>query len=244
MKSVILISMIAASLSASAQEPMDKKHTMDKKDFTILISRGIGVSFQKFDNLNSRIAGFPEYEALKNPMWTLSLGSMHVMKNFISQITGTVGSTMSGHRDKKSSTLRSLSGGFDIGYDVIPADKIMLYPLAGIGVDAYQAIFYKDVSSVPFDDVLESPAAQNNIRSVRFNNVFATYRFGLGFALKSPKGCGTIGLQGGYTGSFKSKSWKSNENQTLSGAPVDNLSRFNVSLILSGGMGMMGMGKH
>jgi hypothetical protein len=222
---------------------MYRKHTMDKKDFTFLVNRGIGVSFQKFENLNGRIAGLPEYEALKNPMWTLSLGSMHVVKNVVSQITATVGSTMSGHRDKKSSTLRSLSGGFDLGYDVIPADNIMLYPMAGIGVEAYQAIFYKDVSSVNFDDVLESPNVQNNIRSVRFNNMFATYRFGLGLALKSPKGCGTIGLQGGYTGSFKSKSWKSSENQTLNGSPVDNLSRFNVSLILSGGMGMM-MGKH
>ena len=241
MKSVILVSLIVASLSLSAQDTLQKMHRMDKKNFSAWISRGLGVSFQQFDNLNSRIAGLPQYEALKNPMWTISLGSMHVMKNVVSQITATAGSTMSGHRDKKSSTLRYLGGGFDLGYDVVPAEKIMLYPMVGLGVETYQAIFFKDVSGVDFDDVLESPSVQNNIRSVRFNNTFATYRLGLGFALKSPKGYGTVGLQAGYIGGFSSKSWKSNENQTLSGAPVDKLSRFNVSLVLTGGMGMMGM---
>ncbi len=238
MKSIILVSLVALSFSLSAQDKMDKTTTMDKKKAEVWLVRGIGVSFQKFESLNSRIAGLPQYEGLKDNIWTLSLGSMHVMKNVVSQITATAGSTMSGHRDKKSSALRFLSGGFDLGYDVVPADKIMLYPMVGVGVEAYQALFYKDVSGVNFDDVLGSSAVQNNIRSVKFNNVFATYRLGLGFALKSPKGCGTIGIQAGYTGSFKDKSWKSSENQSLNGAPVDNLSRLNISLVFTGGMGM------
>jgi hypothetical protein len=173
-------------------------------------------------------------------MWTLSAGSMHVRNNFISQLTLTGGSSLSGDRDKKSSALRFLSGGLDFGYDVIPADKIMLYPLAGIGVETYHAIFYKDVSGVDFNDVAQSPTIQNAIRSVKFVNTFFTYHFGLGFALKAPKGSGSIGIQAGYTGSFKEKGWKSSEYQTLDNAPSDNLSRFSVSLVFTGG-GMMMM---
>ena len=244
MKCIILISLFTLSLSLSAQDTMHKKSAMERKNFSAWLSRGLGVSFQKFEGLNSRLAEFPQYESLKDHMWTISLGSMHVRNNFISQITGTAGSTMTGHRDKKSSTLRFLSGGIDFGYDVIPADRIMLYPMVGAGVEAYQALFFKDVSGVDFDDVLGSSTVQNDIRSVKFNNSFATYRLGLGFALKSPKCHGTIGLQAGYIGSFSNKSWRSSENQSLNGAPVDNLSRFNVSLVFSGRMGMgMGMMK-
>ena len=231
MKSIILILLSAASVSLYAQ---------DKKDnFVPMMTRGIGVSFQKFNGLNSRIAAFPQYETLKDHMWTLSLGSMHVRKNFISQLTITGGSSLSGDRDKKSSALRFLSGGIDLGYDVIPSDKIMLYPLAGIGAETYQAIFYKDNSAVDFNDVLLSPIVQNSIRSVKFTNSFITYHFGLGFALKSPKHAATVGIQAGYTGSFKDRSWKSSENQTLNGAPSDDLSRFNVSLVFTGGVMIM-----
>ena len=106
MKSIVLVSLIVASLSLSAQDTLHKMHTMNKKNFSAWVSRGLGVSFQQFDNLNSRISGLPQYEALKNPMWTISLGSVHVMKNVVSQITATAGGTMSGNRDKKSSTLR------------------------------------------------------------------------------------------------------------------------------------------
>ena len=239
MKCIILVSLLAASLSLSAQDTGDKTNKMDKKNFSAWISKGIGVSFQKFEGLNSRIAAFPQYESLKDHMFTLSLGSMHVVNNFVTQITGTAGSSMSGDRDKKSSALRFLSGGLDFGYDVIPADRIMLYPLVGVGVETYHALFYKDISDVDFDDVLGSSEVQNDIRSVKFVNTFVTYRLGLGFALKSPRGHGTIGLQAGYAGSFSDKSWKSSENQSLNNSPSDNLSRIYVSLIFSGRMGMM-----
>ncbi|MEO7767948.1 MAG: hypothetical protein ABIS01_10995, partial [Ferruginibacter sp.] len=137
-------------------------------------------------------------------------------------------------RDKKSSTIRYIGINADLGYDVIQSDKIMLYPLAGIGFQAYQAIFYKDNSAILFDDVLQSPAVQNNIRSVRFNNTFFVYRLGLGFAVKSPKNpSNSIGIQAGYSGSFKKHSWKSNEGQVLADAPEDKISQFFVGIVLS-----------
>ena len=94
---------------------------------------------------------------------------------------------MSGHDDEKSSTIRYYSISADIGYDLLKSERLMLYPLAGIGFQKYQAIFYKDYSTVLFDDVLESTEVQNSIKSVRFNNPFFVYRVGFGFSVTSPK---------------------------------------------------------
>ena len=63
MKSIVLVSLIVASLSLSAQDTLHKMHTMNKKNFSAWVSRSLGVSFQQFDNLNSRISGLPQ-EAL------------------------------------------------------------------------------------------------------------------------------------------------------------------------------------
>ncbi|MBK7308313.1 MAG: hypothetical protein IPI88_15685 [Chitinophagaceae bacterium] len=78
-----------------------------------IMTHGIGVSFLNFDALNHRIAGFPQYDGLNNRMWTLTAGSMHVMNNFVSQMTVTGGSSLTGNPNKKSSTLRTIGGGFD-----------------------------------------------------------------------------------------------------------------------------------
>jgi hypothetical protein len=240
MKSIILIVLCALTISASAQQTPDKKRKWEKmKDHMPLMTRGAGASFQQFKGLKSRMAGFPQYDELKNHMYSLSLGSMYVMKNFVSQMTVTAGSSLTGRADEKSSTMRFLAGGLDFGYDVIPADRVMLYPLVGIGAETYHAIFYKDVNAVTFNDVANSPTAQNNIRSLKLINYYVTYRLGLGVALKAPNSNHTIGLQGGYTGGFKKKSWKTAENQMLAGTPRDGLKRFAVSLVLTGDM-MMG----
>ena len=239
MKIITLILLCTVSLSAAAQEKTDKNTKWEKmKNYMPQMTRGAGISFQQFKGLNNRIAGFPQYDALKNQMWTISLGSMHVIKNVISQLSVNAGSSLTGHPDEKSSTMRFLAGGFDLGYDVIPAERIMLYPLVGIGAENYHAIFYKDVNAVTFNDVANSSTVQNNIRSLKFINTFFTYRLGMGVAFKEPKGNHTIGLQAGYAAGFKNKSWKSSENQTLAGAPVDGLKRFAVSLVLTGDMMM------
>lgn len=214
------------SLSSFAQKG-------DKDHGEMLVSRGIGISFQKFDGLNSRIANLPQYKSLRDYMGTISLGTMNVHKNFISGLTVTVGSSMSGDRNKKSSTLRYLGGELNIGYDFLPSDKLMLYPMAGIGFEGYQARFYKDNSGVAFNDVLLNGTVQNNIRPVIFKNSFATYNLGLGFAFKPSGGKSSVGIQVAYTGSFRDKEWKSSDNQALAAAPSDNLSRFRVSLVMN-----------
>ena len=239
MKIIILSVLCAVSLSVTAQKAQNKKSK--KEDYMPLMTRGIGVSFVKFDGLKSRLATYPQYARLRDHVWTISAGSMHVMNNFVSQMTITAGAGSSGDWDKKSSSMRILGAGLDFGYDVIPSDMIMLYPMVGIGAETYHAILRKDASFVDFNDVANSPTVQNNIRSVKFTNSFFNYRLGLGLALKSPKGNGTIGIQGGYVASFNEQGWKSAEAQTLNGSPSDRVRRWAVSLVFTGG-GMMGMG--
>lgn len=228
-------------MAATAQEKTDKKAKWSKmKSSMPIMMNGIGVSFQNFDALNNRIAGFPQYKGLNNRVWTLTAGSMHVEKNFVSQMTITGGSSLTGNPDKKSSTLRTIGGGMDFGYDVIPSKTVMLYPMVGLGAETFHAIYYRDVNAVEFDAVANSTTVQNSIRKTKFVNSAFTYRLGLGFSVKSPKDNGTIGLQAGYVSGFHDEKWKSAEYQSLNNAPKDRLQRFNVSLVFTGSK-MMGM---
>ena len=241
MKTIMLIALSIFSLSAMAQEKTNNKAKWGKmKSMKPIMTHGIGVSFQNFDALNNRIAGFPQYDGLNNRMWTLTAGSMHVMNNFVSQMTVTGGSSLTGNPNEKSSTLRTIGGGIDLGYDVIPSETVMLYPMVGIGGETFHAIYYRDVNAVEFDAVANSTTLQNSIRKTKFVNSAFTYRLGLGFAVKSPKDRGTIGIQAGYVSGFHDEKWKSAEYQNLSNAPHDIIKRFSVSLIFTGGK-MMGM---
>lgn len=224
---IISFFLLGIALSAAAQ------HDGKSKEMPF-ITRSVGVSFQKFDGLNSRVANFPQFETLRDYTATIGLGWLKERKRVISAGGLNLGSSMSGDRDKKSSAIRYFGLNADIGYDVLKSDKVMLYPLVGLGYQGYQAIFYKDNSAVLFNDVLQSPSVQNNIRSVRFNNSFLLYRLGFGVSFKSTKHPeNSIGLQAGYSGSFKKRMWRSNENQLLGNAPEDKLSQFHVGIVLT-----------
>ncbi len=227
MKAIISVFLLGIALSSAAQNDYKGKGMP-------LITGSFGVSFQKFDGLNSRVANFPQYESLKDYAGTIGLGWLKERNRVISGGGLTLGSSMSGNRDKKSSTIRYFGLNADIGYNLLKSDKVMFYPLVGIGYQGHQAIFYKDNSAVLFNDVLESPTVQKSIESVRFTNSFLLYRAGVGVAFKSLKYPGhSIGVQAGYSGSFDEHMWRSNENQLLSGAPADKLGQFYVGLVLS-----------
>lgn len=241
MKIFIFSLMLAFSLPAAAQQTNDYRR---KKDGMIRnlpsLTRSLGGSFQQFNGLNSRIENLPQFETLRNYTPALGFGWMKEKKRMISDMGVTLASSMSRHRDEKSSTIRYIGFNANAGYDVLKDERITLFPLAGIGFQAYQAIFYKDNSGVNFDDVLTSPTAQNNIRSVKFYNNFWVYRAGVGVLFSSSKyPSGSIGLQAGYTGSFRKNAWRSSENQTLRNAPKDRISQFYVSLILTSKPWMM-----
>jgi hypothetical protein len=233
MKAIMFPLLLSLSLSAVAQHHKDDNK--DKKDrFMPLITRGIGGSFQKFDGINGRVAGLPQYKQLKDYTATLSLGWIKEYNHFITGADAMIGSSMSGDRDSKSSTIRYIGAGFYFGYNVLNSNTVMLYPLAGLGFQKYQARFFKDNTAVDFNNVLTSSATQNNIRPVDFKNSFVNYRLGFGLAFKNPKyPSNSIGLQATYTGGFKSHAWRSSDDQTLSNSPEDKLTQFNVGLIFT-----------
>lgn len=231
MKVVIGIVLLGLATSTNAQD-YEKKDKMKDKVMPY-ITRSIGVSFQSFDGINNRVVNFPQFEQLKDGSGTLGLGWLKEQNRLISAGSIDVGSSMSGDKNKKSSTIRYAGISADIGYDVVKSENVILYPMVGIGFQGYQALFFRDNSSVPFDELLRNPSVENDISAVKFNNSFLGYRVGFGVAFKSPKHPGNaIGLKAGYTGSFKKNSWKSNENQLLAGAPQDKVSQFYVSLVL------------
>jgi len=230
MKTVCMFIAAFICLSAFGQ---DNSKADSKADMFPEMSRAAGVSFQKFDGLNSRIAGFPQYKEVRNVTGVLQLGWFKEKNQFVSQINLMGGSSMSGDRDKRSSTIRYLGVGAEIGYDFIKDEKIALFPLVGLGYQRYQARFFRDNSSVNFNDVLQNPALQNNLRSLDFINGFFNYRLGFGVAARSVKHQCSIGLQAMYTGSFKDRAWRSNQDQTLANSPEDKLSQIYAGLVFT-----------
>jgi hypothetical protein len=226
MKTIISFLLICSCLTAIAQD--------DKKlEFFPEMSRGAGVSFQKFDGLNDRIAGFPQYKQIRNATGVLQLGTFKESHQFISQMNLMAGSSMSGDRSEKSSTIRYLGAGIDIGYDFIKSEKVALFPLIGLGYQAYQARFFRDNSAVDFDNVLQSTTTQNNIKPLDLTNGFFNYRLGIGLAATSAKYHCSIGVQAMYVGSFQDRAWRSGDAQTLSNAPSDGLSQIYAGLVLT-----------
>lgn len=231
----ILISCLfsIAALSATAQHKKWDKEKM--AEYMPSFSRTLGGSFQSFNGLNGRLFGLPEYKSLKNYTATIGLGWFKERNRVISDAGFTLGSSMSGKRNERSSTIRYIGFNANIGYDLLKNDNITLYPLLGLGYQGYQAVFYKNNAQVDFDDVLESPVVHQSITPVKFTNGFFVYRAGAGVLFKSPKCPASVGIQTGYTGSFQKRAWRTNEGQLLANAPKDGISQFyfNVMLVTS-----------
>ncbi|HTL09591.1 MAG TPA: hypothetical protein VL307_15070 [Chitinophagaceae bacterium] len=197
------------------------------------MSRAIGVSFQRFHGLDSRIAGFPQYKELPKATGVIQLGMFSDKKQFVNQVNLSAGSSLSGHRDKRSTNLRYLGAAIDFGYDFIKDERVALYPLVGIGYQRYQARFFRDNSGINFNDVVNSPTLQNNIKSLDLTNGFLNYRLGLGIAAKSVKYQCSIGLQAMYVRSFNDHAWRTSQYQTLANAPEDYLSQIYAGLVFT-----------
>ena len=224
MKNTIFFFLLTVSVLSVAQENK-------KSSYMPQMMHGIGVTFQSFEGLDNRIASFPQYKELREHMATLHLGWFKEHNQIVSGLGFTAGTGMSGDKHKRSSNLRFYGFSADIGYDVLKNPFIMLYPIAGLGYERYQARFFKDNSSVDFNSVLQSATEQSTLRPVDFKNSFLTYRLGAGFALKNRKNPShSIGVQAGYISSFKDHEWKTNENQELKNAPEDGLNRVYINL--------------
>lgn len=233
---LITLLMFVVVCSATAQDkPMHKKHDWKNMEkYLPSVTRSLGGSFQQFNALNDRVENLPQYTSLKGYTATLGLGMMREMNRMVSDLNINIGSSLSAHRDRKSSTIHYIGFDANMGYDVLENKMVTLYPFVGLGYQMYQAVFCRDNTGVNFDDVLRLPAIQEGISPVKFNNDFLVYRTGIGVLLKSMRyPSNAIGLRVGYTGSFRKNEWRSKDGQVLNNAPRDRISQFYFSLLLS-----------
>lgn len=235
MKKVQLLILLLPAYASMAQMGMGiPPRWQHDSTSTMSFYKNIGISVQKFDNLDARIKNYSQYKSLPEVIGTLGIGSIMQKGHFVAINGLTVGYAMNGGRKNKNSTLGFLGINADAGYNFFNKDsRAQIYPAIGLGLEGYRARFNKNVNDVGFNDVLGSNTAQNDIRPVTFTTLFFNYRAGLNLALQSKDRTGAIGLQAGYTGSFNDNSWRVNSSQRLDNAPSDKLSRFYANLFFT-----------
>ena len=198
---------------------------------------GIGGGHQTFTNINKRIAPMSQFEQLKGPQLAGTLGILSQEGRFMSDISLNFFSQLKGDDEKKSSSAAGISANLNYGYNLLPASKsIRLYPMLGVGFEYIRTSFNKDLSGVAFDSVLTSPNWRLQTEPVTFSNTYFTYNATLAIDFLNKKtGNSFVGFRAGYTGSFKSRTWRANDNQLLANAPSDRVNRWYLMLTL--GMG-------
>ncbi len=192
-----------------------------------------GISFQKQENLNKRIAAYPQFEQAKNSTGTLQFGMFAERNRLITGYSINTGSSLSGDREKKSTNTSFFGLSADVGYNLLKSTRVSLYPFVGLGYETFKVRFNRDVSNVPFDSVLMSNNAQQRVENLDFDNSFFVFRAGLGLFVSSKLHVqNSVGLQVGYTGSFVEQEWKINKTQTLLNSPKDKLSKLAASILI------------
>ncbi len=191
-----------------------------------------GISFQKFDVLNKRITSYSQFQSSKNSTGTFQFGLITERNRLITGLIVNAGSSLSGNRNKKSTTTNFWGVAADAGYNLLKSTQVSLYPFVGLRFEKYKMKFNRDISSVPFDSVLQSVSFQQRAENVVFTNSFIVYMIGMGINVTSKKHIqNSAGLQVGYTGSLGEHEWKINKSQTLLNSPKDNLSKIFISII-------------
>lgn len=222
----LVVALFCFSALANAQQ---KKKSPVKR----MLFHSHGISFQKFDNLNNRIANYPQFQSSKNSTGTFQFGSFTERDRLITGLSLNVGSSLNGNRNKKSTTINFFGFAADIGYNFLKGTQVSLYPFAGLGYEKYKVRFNRDISTIPFDSVLQSVNFQQRTENLAFTNSFFVYRAGMGVNITSKKHLqNSVGLQVGYTGGFGEQEWKINKSQTLSNSPKDKLSKIFISIII------------
>jgi hypothetical protein len=238
MKKFIVLLFIVPAFGAFAQNDivmhqMGMNHGYDSNS-TVSFYRNLGVSVQKFDNLNSRIKGFQQYKALPEVIASIGFGSITQKGHFVGINGVTLGWARNGNGKKVNSTLGLLGLSADAGYDFLGKDsRVHIYPTVGLGLEGYRARLNKDPQDISFNGALGSNDQQNNLRAFNIYNLFFNYRLGLNFGFQSKDKTSGIGLQLGYTGSFSKQTWNVNNGQVLLNSPEDRLSRLYANLYLT-----------
>jgi hypothetical protein len=227
MHSILLIIVFSLILN-STQAQSDKKAKVKR-----YLYHSHGISFQNFENLNARVALYPQYAKAKSSTGTLQFGVFAQRNRWLTSYSINGGNSLSGDRKKKNSATIFLGSSADLGYNIIQSNRLSIYPFAGFGYENYKLKYNRDISALPFDSVLQSSAYLQEIEQPVFNNAFLAYRFGFGMFVTSRKfQQNSIGLQVGYTGSFGEKDWKANKTQILLNSPQDALAKVFASVLI------------
>lgn len=196
------------------------------KETTRYVYHSHGLSFQKFQNLNQRVAANPLYVPVGNNVATFQFGFIAERNKFFYNTGVTIGSSFTGKKNTKSTNIKVLDYSVDLGYDILEEKRFSMAPLLGLGYSSYNLKYYRDLSNIPFDSVVAYIPALSQTSALSFSNSFLSYRAGMDLTIKSTRKKQTaVALQVGYAGSFSDNDWKVNKFQTLENSPKDKLSR-------------------
>ena len=214
-------------IKAQSNEGSKKADTVYKRIFYF----GHTYQNQSFNNLNSRIASLGSaYEKVPQSILGFNTGVISMKNNFLSKINFSLGVRIKGNQEKKNTEIFAFQNTIEFGYNFSKNKNIRFYPLVGFGVSIFNVKLYKDLSSINFNDVLQSSTIQASTSPVKLANTFANYRVGFEVDFTNKSGFGEFALLAGYSGSFKQRSWRINKDQQVANAPVEGLSQFFVGL--------------
>jgi hypothetical protein len=229
MKITCLLLLLTISTASKAQSAKDT--------VTRFVYWGVGYQYQSFSHLSDRVGTRPEYQKPGSSMANLLIGMNKEIKGFVQDVQFHFASITRGDDERKSTDVINAGLALTFGYNFSKKNNFRFYPFVGVTGEFYQTSFKKDVSAISFDSILVSNAAQQRTEPTQFTNAFFCYQGGLAVDFISTKFrlLHSLGLRASYTGGFKSRSWRVNDNQLISGAPSDNVSQFNISLLLGVG---------
>ena len=204
---------------------------------TYMMYWGVGYQYQSFGNLSNRIGGRPDLQKPGSSLGTIVIGVNGETKGFMRDFQVRFGSNITGDDEKRNTTIMNFGASVTVGYNFSKKSNFRFYPFVGISGENYFAKFNRDISAVPFDSIIASNTVQQRTEPVKFSNMFFCYQGGLAvdFINTKYRFLTSIGLRASYTGSFKSRTWRVNDNQLITGAPSDRISQFNASLLFSFG---------
>jgi hypothetical protein len=198
---------------------------------------GFGYQYQSFGNLSNRIGSRPEFEKPGSSMANIFLGINKENSGFIRDFQVHFSASTKGDDEKRNTSILGGGAAFTVGYNFSKKANFRIYPFVGVSGETYYAKFNRDISSISFDSILVSNTVQQRTEPVSFTNMFFCYQGGIAvdFINTKYRFLRSIGLRASYTGSFKSRNWRVNDNQLIANAPSDRIGQFNGSLLFSFG---------
>ena len=214
-------------VKAQSNEGSKKADTVYKRIFYL----GYNYQNQSFNNLNSRLASLGSaYEKVPQSIFGFSTGVISMKNNFLSKMNFSFGTAFKRNEEKRNTELFAFQSSIEFGYNFSKNRNIQFYPLVGIGVSTFNVRLYKDLSSINFNDILQSPTVQASTSPVKLANTFGNYKVGFEVDFLNRSGFRALAIIAGYSGSFEQSSWKVNKTQEVANAPADGLSQFFVGL--------------